>query len=336
MNTDIQTAAQALSSPKNIVIIPHKNPDGDAMGSTLGLMHYLAKKGHTALVITPNEYPEFLWWLPGNATVKNGKDIPQFAKDKIAEADIIFCLDFNVLNRIDQLEEPVKQSKALKFNIDHHEQPDVFDFSFHDVKASSTCQLVYQFIVALGDEALVDEAIATCLYTGIMTDTGSFRYPATTPTVHRIVANLIEAGANNNLIHRNIYDGTSESRTRLLGYCLTEKLVVLPDYATAYITLSKPELLRFNYQPGDTEGIVNFGLGIKGIKLAAIFMEKDGIVKVSLRSVGAIDVNLMARQYFNGGGHHNAAGGSNNVGIENAVELFLKAIEARKNEIIAA
>jgi phosphoesterase RecJ-like protein len=323
-----------LSSPKRIVIVCHKNPDGDAIGSSLGLYHYLTLKGHHAMVITPNEYPDFLDWLPGNETVKNAKDIPQFAKDRIAEAEIIFCLDFNTLSRIDQLAAPVEQSTAYKVLIDHHQQPQQFDFMWHRVEASSTCQLVFEFIEMLGDKALVNKDIASCLYTGIMTDTGSFRFPSTVAKVHRIIADLIDAGAENSAIHRNVFSAYTESRLKLLGYCISEKLTVIPEKATAYISLSKDELRKFGFVPGDTEGIVNYPLDIKGIKLSAIFIEREDGIKISFRSVGQFSVNQFSRANFGGGGHDNAAGGQSTLSLQQTVEKFVTLLDSYAQDII--
>lgn len=333
-NVDITEIQHLLSTPKRIVITTHKNPDGDAMGSSLGLYNFLIQLGHTVLVITPNEYPEFLQWLPGNDSVKVGKDIPQFAKDKIAEAEIIFCLDFNTLSRIDQLAKPVGEAKGYKVLIDHHQQPDAFDTMFHAVEASSTCQLVYEFIEALGKVDLVNKAVATCLYTGIMTDTGSFKFPSTTANVHRIIGALIAAGAENSVIHRNIYSAASADRLKLLGYCLSEKMVVLPEKASAYITLNQEELKRFNFKAGDTEGIVNYPLDIKGINFSAIFIEKEDGIKISFRSVGKFSVNQFSRKHFGGGGHDNAAGGLSSLTIQQTIEKFVTLLDEYESDII--
>lgn len=334
MYADITEIKELLSTPKRIVITTHKNPDGDAMGSSLGLYNFLIQLGHTTTVVTPNEYPDFLSWLPGNANVKVAKDIPEFCKDRIAEADIIFCLDFNTLSRIDQLAKPVGDAKGYKVLIDHHQQPDAFNTMFHAVEASSTCQLVYEFIEALGKAELVNADVATCLYTGIMTDTGSFKFPSTTANVHRIIGALIAAGANNSAIHRNVYSAYTADRLKLLGYCLSEKMVVLPEKATAYISLTKEELKRFNFRAGDTEGIVNFPLDIKGIKLSAIFIEKEDGVKISFRSVGSFSVNQFSRAHFGGGGHDNAAGGQSNLTLQQTVEKFVTLLSEYESAII--
>lgn len=325
---------EVLSTPKRIVITTHKNPDGDAMGSSLAMYNYLKLKGHNVMVITPNEYPEFLYWLPGNLDVKNAKQIPQFAKDHIAAAEVIFCLDFNHLSRIDQLAEPVGNATAYKILIDHHQQPDAFDFMFHNVQASSTCQLVFEFIDMLGDKALMNKDIATCLYTGIMTDTGSFKFPSTTAHVHRIIADLIDLGVENPVIHRNVFSAYTENRLKLLGFCISEKMTVFPDKATAYIALKNEELKKFSFQPGDTEGIVNYPLDIRGIKLAVIFIEREDGVKISFRSVGNFSVNQFSRKHFGGGGHDNAAGGQSALSLQQTVEKFVTLLDTYASEII--
>lgn len=313
-----------LSKPKQVVIVTHWSPDGDAMGSSLGLYNYLIQKKHKVTVITPNDYPSFLFWLPGNDKVINFSSTPKPAKTAVAKADIIFCLDFNSLKRIDALGDEVGKSKALKCIIDHHLQPDDFaDFMLHDIKACSTCELVYDFIDLMGDKKLINQKIANCLYTGIMTDTGSFRFPSTTAKTHRIVAELIEAGTENSEIHNRIYDGNTEDKLKLLGYCLAEKLTVFKEHGTAFFSLSTDELKRFNYKKGDTEGVVNYALSIEGIYFAAFFVERDGEIKTSFRSKGDFNVNLFARKYFNGGGHANAAGGMSELSLDETIIKFV-------------
>ena len=265
-----------LSSSSKIVITTHHRPDGDAMGSSLGFFNYLRKKKYTVQVITPSEYPDFLNWLPGNKSVINYEASKSESESIIENADLIFCLDFNWINRVETMEEPLNKSKAKKILIDHHLDPEkAFDIIFSYSDACSTCELIYDFIVAMEDVNLIDKNIAECLYCGIMTDTNSFRFSSMKARTHRIIANLIEAGAENYKIHERVYDNSNESRTRLLGYALLEKLVVMKEYNTAYIFLSEKELDHFNFKSGDTEGIVNYALGIEGIRLAAFFSESD-------------------------------------------------------------
>ncbi len=312
-----------LNKPKNIVIVTHWSPDGDAMGSSLGLYNYLIQLKHKVSVITPNDYPAFLNWLPGNNKVIDFSKQPKPAQTLVAKADIIFCLDFNSLKRIDKLGDEVGKSKGVKFMIDHHLQPESFaKYMLHSIKACSTCELVFELIQLMGHKKLLNKNIANCLYTGIMTDTGSFRFPSTTAKTHKIIAALIEAGAENAEIHNRIYDGNTEGKIKLLGFSLSEKLKVLKEYKTAYFSLTADELERYNYQKGDTEGVVNYALSIDGIRFAAFFVETDGIIKTSFRSQGSFDVNVFARKHFSGGGHANAAGGMSELSMEKTLEKF--------------
>ncbi|MES2593200.1 MAG: DHH family phosphoesterase [Bacteroidota bacterium] len=323
-----------LSTPKNIVIVTHWSPDGDAMGSSLGLYNYLIQKKHKVTVIAPNEYPSFLFWLPGNKKVVDFTADPKVAKAAVAKANIVFCLDFNSLKRINALGDEVGKSKALKFIIDHHLQPDDFaDYMLHDVKACSTCELIYDFIELLEDKKCLNKDIANCLYTGIMTDTGSFRFPSTTSKTHRIIAELIECGAENAAIHGKIYDDNTEDKLRLLGYCLSEKLTVFKEYHTAFFNLRGDELRRYNYRKGDTEGLVNYALSIEGICFAAFFVERNGIVKTSFRSKGSFNVNVFARKHFNGGGHANAAGGMSELTLDESIIKFVSLLAENKEEL---
>ncbi len=319
----IKEVKALLSKPKNIVIVTHWSPDGDAMGSSLGLYNYLIQLKHKVNVITPNDYPSFLFWLPGNKKVTDFSKNPKSAKTLVAKADIIFCLDFNSLKRIDKLGDEVGKSSAVKFMIDHHLQPEDFaKYMLHSIKACSTCELVFDFIQLMGHKKMLNKDIANCLYTGIMTDTGSFRFPSTTAHTHRIIASLIEAGAENGEIHNRIYDGSTESRIKLLGFSLSEKLKVFKEYKAAYFSLTEEELERYQYQKGDTEGVVNYALSIDGIRFAAFFVERDGIIKCSFRSQGSFDVNVFARKHFSGGGHANAAGGMSELSMDKTLQKF--------------
>lgn len=322
---DIKKIKQLLSTKKKIVIVSHKNPDGDAIGSTLGLYHYLIKGNHKVNVITPNDYPSFLKWIPGENTILKHDSQTKLCNTLINEADIVFTLDFNAFHRTGNMETVLTESKAIKIMIDHHQAPDDYaTYIFSDVSMSSTCEMVYHFIDKLGDSHLIDAEIATCLYVGIMTDTGSFRFPSTTSKTHQIIAHLIEKGANNSEIHNNVFDTNSYKSLQLLGCALTN-LKVIPELRTAYITLSQEELNKYDYKKGDTEGIVNYGLSLENIVLAAIFIEdkQEGIIKLSLRSIGNFSVNEMARMHFDGGGHINAAGGKSNLSLKDTVEKFI-------------
>ncbi|WP_340155648.1 bifunctional oligoribonuclease/PAP phosphatase NrnA [uncultured Winogradskyella sp.] len=325
-----------LSAPKHIVIVPHRNPDGDAMGSTLGLYHYLKLYNHEVTVIAPNDYPDFLKWLPGDDTVLKFETQQEESNALIEKADLIFTLDFNAFHRAGhQMAEVLEQSKATKLMIDHHQQPDDYaKYMYSDVTMSSTCEMVYNFIEMLGDKEKVNATIATCLYVGIMTDTGSFRFPATTARTHQVIGNLIEKGAENSQIHNNIYDTNSYSRLQLLGRAM-QNLKVIPELRTAYITLSQAELDEFNFKKGDTEGFVNYALSLKGIIFAAMFTEskQDQIIKISLRSKGEFSVNELSRAHFHGGGHTNAAGGRSDDDMESTINNFISILPQYKNEL---
>jgi bifunctional oligoribonuclease and PAP phosphatase NrnA len=322
---NINDFREFLKTPQKAVILTHFKPDADALGSSLGLSHYLKKKGHSTTVITPSDYPEFITWMPGN------KDVFIFTKEKsekaatlIREAQVIFCLDFSSLHRINDLGEMVQQSSAKKVLIDHHLEPEKFaDFEQWDDTAASTAELVFKLIAELGDQALVDADIANCLYAGIMTDTGSFRHSNTSYEVLHIAAELVKHGANPYQVSKLIYDTNSIERLRLMGYVLSEKLQVLPEYRTAYIALTSDELKRFGSQTGDTEGLVNYGLSVKGIRLSVLISDRKDNIKLSLRSLGNFSVNDMARNHFSGGGHRNAAGGQTTLTLEQTVKKFL-------------
>lgn len=329
---DITRIKELLSQPRQIIITTHRNPDGDAMGSSLGLFHYLVQKGHNVTVVIPNEFPAFLKWLPGSESVMDYSVNVDKTVALVKEAEIIFCLDFNVLHRIEDLGKEVGEAKAFKITIDHHPQPEFFaDITFSDVKASSTCEMIVEFIHSSGDE--INGSSANCLYTGIMTDTGSFRYPSTTSKTHQRTADLINAGANNGRIHDLVYDNNSISRLKLLGYCLSEKMQIIEGYQTAVISLSQEELNRFNHQKGDSEGIVNYPLSIKGIRFSAFMVERDGEIKISFRSKGGFSVNEFSRKNFSGGGHFNAAGGSSKLSLEETVSKFIGTLAYYKDEL---
>lgn len=333
--TDYIQLKQLLSTPKNIVVVPHVNPDGDAMGSALGLYHYLKKLGHHTTVIAPNEYPDFLKWLPSDEQVVRYEFDIDKSNQAIREAELIFTLDFNSLHRVGQMQTALETAQSTFVLIDHHQQPDTYAaFTYSDVKMSSTCEMVYHFIANLGDLNTLDKTIATCLYTGIMTDTGSFRFPSCTAVTHKVVAHLMECGANHAQIHNNIYDTNSPDKLQLLG-CALKNLVVLSEYRTAYITLSSEELEKHHFKKGDTEGFVNYGLSIEGIVMAVIFIENihEGIVKLSLRSKGSFSVNDFSRNHFNGGGHINAAGGKSNLSLNETVDKFISILPRYKNAL---
>ena len=333
-DNDIKGIKTLLAVPKNIVIVPHKNPDGDAMGASLALYHYLRPYQHNVCVVVPNDYPDFLKWLPGQETVIAFDMHPTQARQKIKDAMVIFTVDFNALGRVEELKPALEASEAVFIMIDHHEDPETYaDYMYSEPEMGSTCEMIYNFICFLGHEDTINTTIATCIYTGIMTDSGSFRFPSTTSSTHRITADLIERGVQNADIHNAVFDTNSPDRIHLMG-CALKNLVIMKPH-TAYITLSREELEKYKYKKGDTEGFVNFGLSVKGIKLAAIFIEKPGEphIRISLRSKGDFPVNEMAKLYFNGGGHRNAAGGKSDLPLQETVAKFRDIVARYKDQL---
>ena len=321
---EILAIQNLLATPKKIAIIPHRSPDGDAMGSTLALYHFLLKLKHQPIVISPNDFPNFLAWLPSAETVLIYENDKENCTKILNEAELVFTLDFNALHRTGEMEQVLNKLSVPMIMIDHHQKPDTYaTITYSDTAIGSTCEMVYNLISFLDKKALIDKTIATCLYTGITTDSGSFRFPSTTSTTHRIVAELIDLGIDNSEIHNLLFDDNSSNRLQLLGRAL-QNIKVFPEFKTSYITLSQKELDEFHYQKGDTEGIVNYGLTIKGIHFAAIFIEhkEENIIKISFRSQGTFDVNQFARENFNGGGHINAAGGKSYESMKATTNKF--------------
>ena len=336
MNSEeILILKQALSNKSNIVIVGHKNPDGDAIGSCLGLANFLKQLEHQVTVVMPNDFPEFLKWIPETQIIINYDQHRDNVKNCLSEANLVFTLDFNALNRTGDLAPELMATNADFILIDHHQEPDDYALvTYSDVGMSSTSEMVYHFIEFMGGLNLLNKEIATQLYVGIMTDTGSFRFPATTAATHRIIAHLIEAGAPNSIIHQNVYDTNSPDRLKLLGVALNN-MVMLPEYKTAYITMSQEELNNNNFKKGDTEGFVNYALSMKGVIFAMIFIEnkKEKIIKISLRSKGSFSVNDFSRKYFNGGGHTNAAGVKSSKTLSKTVEEFISILPGYKKEL---
>lgn len=312
-----------LTQESKIVILTHYNPDGDAIGSSLGLKHYLKAKGIHAEVIVPNDFPKFLKWMPESKKVIIAEYKRKLASDMIAGADVIFCLDFNSPSRIGLLGDWLVKAQGKKILIDHHQQPEQFDFVYSDTVIPATSQMIYHFIEAMEDEKLVNQDMAECLYTGIMTDTGGFRFRSTSATTHRIIANLIENGADPAMITSNTWDTNTVSRLHLLALVLG-RIEVVNDGTVAVLSLTRNELKELGFQKGDTEGFVNYGLSIGGVKMSAFFMEDlyEDFVKISFRSKDDVDVNQFSRKYFNGGGHINAAGGKSLESLSGTIETF--------------
>ena len=333
---DFQNIKQLLSEPKKIVIVTHRNPDGDAYGSSLALYHYLLKLNQQVTVVSPNDCPDFLKWLPSQDEIVIYEKEEDKGINILEAADIVFTLDFNAFHRTGvKMQKTLEKINPIFIMIDHHQQPDDFaKFTYVDSEVCSTCQMVYQFIEKFEQLNFIDKDIATCLYTGILTDTGSFRFPSTTSLTHRIVADLLEKGADNSSIYNQIHDVNTYDRLQLLGRSL-KNLKVENKYYAAYITLSQSELIRFNFKKGDTEGFVNYALSLKNVIFAAIFIEdrQQKIIKISFRSVGDFSVNDFARNHFNGGGHTNAAGGRSDESLNNTVTNFLNILPFYQKEL---
>jgi bifunctional oligoribonuclease and PAP phosphatase NrnA len=333
---NIEALKTILSSPRRIVITTHQRPDADALGSSLGLAGYLKQIGHDVQVVTPTEYPDFLWWMPGNSEVLACTEkTKEQARQKINQAEVIFCLDFSDLSRVAPLSEWIAASKAVKVLIDHHIGYNGFaDFALWRPQASAAAELIHEFIRQMGHKHLIDVSIGECLYAGIMTDTGSFKFSSTSSTVHRIVADLIDLGVNTALVQHLIYDNNTVDRMRFLGFSLLQKLIVLPEFKTAYFVLTDEELRKFNYKSGDTEGVVNYALSIRGVHMAAIIIERQEEIRLSFRSFGNFPVNEFAAKHFHGGGHKNAAGGKMDSKLQETVDKFLSLLPEYKQALI--
>ncbi|MCD6201423.1 MAG: bifunctional oligoribonuclease/PAP phosphatase NrnA [Bacteroidales bacterium] len=332
---DISTLARHIEQAHRIVIFSHVNPDGDSVGSCLGMYLHLWGKGKAAQVIIPNYVPDFLKWLPGADRIMIGKENPADTIRTITEADLIFYLDFNDIDRLEQLAEyPQKNRKAFHVVIDHHPGPNIkADLIFSDTTASSTAEIVLRVLQNLDPGKQADQPLATVLYAGIMTDTGCFRYNAAHPDTWEAVSYLMKSGIDNDDIYSRIYDNYSEHRMRLMGYALDKKMVILPEQHTGYIWLTKEELKAYRYVIGDTEGFVNLPLSVRGIRFSALFIELNNKIKISFRSKGSFAVNRFSSAYFNGGGHLNAAGGECYESMEDTLVRFKKLVRNFSDEI---
>ena len=332
--SEIDKIKRLLSDKRKIVIIPHKNPDGDAIGSSTALKYYLDNFNHNVDIISPNQFPEFLKWMDPNNIIKIFDENEKYSQ-KIIDAELIFTLDFNNLVRISGMKEYVEKSNAKIIMIDHHEEPSNYaDFMYSEPKMSSTCEMIYHFIEKMGDVDKIDKNISRSLYAGIMTDTGSFKFPSTTELTHLVISNLLKTGISHSDIHNHIYDNNKFERVQLLSFALS-KIKIIENLNTCYISLSQKELNKFNYEKGDTEGIVNYGLSIKNIKFAVIFMENsnDNVIRISLRSRGDFDVNQFSKNIFGGGGHKNAAGAISKKSLDNTINYFLDSLKNYKESL---
>ena len=334
-SSTIHQTEKILEKVKKITIITHFNPDGDAIGSSLALYHYLLEKEFDVSVIIPNRAPQFLHWLPGYNKIHVFDEATDSSKSLINDSELIFFLDFNVINRTKEMEKFLKNLPTRKILIDHHPDPENFaDIIISSTEVSSTSELLYEFLTSfkVGSEINVD--IAECLYTGVMTDTGSFSYNSSSPDTYFIVSKLIEQGIDKDKIFWKVYDNYSIDRMRLLGYCLNQKLKVFPEYAAAYISITRAELDKYNYEPGDSEGFVNYPLSIKGIVFSVIFIEHEEHIKISFRSKGEFYANHFAMKHFNGGGHRNAAGGYSDKSLEETLNKFEKELQIYKEDLL--
>lgn len=323
------------SEKKNVIITFHQKPDADAMGSGLGLYHFLVQFGHEVTVISPTNWADFLNWMPGAREVFDFETQGDKAIPALKEAEWVFCLDFNILDRTKRLEPLLLKSEATKILIDHHQQPSEkdFDFGASDTNKSSTAEMVYDFIVESGHADKINSEIAECLYAGVMTDTGSFRFTSASSSVHRMIAGLKDRGLQHSIIHENLFDNFLETRFRFFGNILLNRMEIFYEYNTALIAIPQQDLIKYHVKTGDTEGLVNFPLSIKGIKLAAVIIDRGDERKSSFRSKGGFDVNTFARKYFNGGGHFNAAGGKNSESLEEVRKQFLEAMKENKEQL---
>ena len=333
--SSVQSFAELAGKSRQAAIITHYDADGDAIGSSLALYHYLKYKGvKAARVFTPNPYPAFLHWLPGHDDLQLYEDSQMQVREFIAGADLVCYVDFNTLRRLKSMQElfPAKNAKSIL--IDHHPGPDIIcDLSFSDTKPSSTAELLFYLICAAGDARLVDLKIASNLFTGIMTDTGCFSFNSSQPATWQAVAYLLSLPVDKDGIFSRIYENYTENRMRLMGYCLNEKMKIVPEYKTAYISLKQEELEQFGFLPGDSEGFVNLPFSIGGIRITALFMERKDHIKISFRSKGNIGINRIAREHFSGGGHQNAAGGESLLGMEETISKFISLLTMYEKEL---
>ncbi len=326
--------SQLIRVPQNVAILSHRNPDGDAIGSSLAMQHYLAQYGHTTHVIFPSEFPVEFEALPGAEEVLIWDIHTEECKHVLAKKNLFIFLDFNAYNRIDRLGDYVKDLPGARIMIDHHLYPDpIADFIFSDTAASSTCEMVYQFIVGMGDHMKITPMVGKCIYTGLVTDTGSFRY-ATNPNVYRIAADLVERGTDDTAVQDMIFNSQTEKNLRLLGHCLSNRMEFYPEFRTALIWLSKKDYEQFNIQRGDTEGIVNYLLSVRDVKLAAFIHNQPTVVKLSLRSKGDLDVQEICKKHFNGGGHKNASGAYSHESLKATIDKFKNLLPEYKEQLL--
>ena len=321
--------------PKKVVITMHQKPDADAMGSSLALYHFLKQLGHSATVISPTNWADWLKWMPGCNSVIDFEYSKEKAGTVLNEAEWLFCLDFNTLLRTRNMADKLAKLSCVKILIDHHQQPAIesFTYGISDTGKSSTCEMIYDFINASGYADKINNDIAECLYAGVMTDTGSFRFPSASANVHTMVADLKKRGLQHSQIHENLFDNFLENRLRFTGHVLQNRMDVFYEHNTAMISVPWKDLVKYEIKTGDTEGLVNFPFSIKGIKLAALIIDREEEIRCSFRSKGNFDVNTFARKYFEGGGHFNAAGGRSKDSLEKTIQRFLEAVKENSSQL---
>ena len=331
----IEAIYPLLDQPRKVVIIMHQKPDADAMGSSLGLFHFLKRLGHEPVVISPTNWADWLKWMPGCGGVIDYEYSTDKAVAVLDQAQWVFCLDFNTLARTRHMAARLRKVSATKILIDHHQQPEAeyFDYGVSNTEKSSTCEMVYDFIVGSGHAGLIDIDIAACLYAGVMSDTGSFRFPGASAAVHRMVAALKDTGLNHTQIHENLFDNFLENRLRFTGFVLQNRMEIFYEFNAALIAIPWKDLVRYEIKTGDTEGLVNYPLSIQGIRMAALIIDRDEEVKCSFRSKGDFDVNVFARKYFEGGGHVNAAGGRSSETLDLTVQRFIHALKENSSQL---
>jgi phosphoesterase RecJ-like protein len=331
----IEGTYHLINKPAKIVITMHQKPDADAMGSSLGLYHFLKEFGHTITVISPTNWADWLKWMPGCENVIDYEYSTEKSISILKSADILFCLDYNTFSRTRKMEQKLKEIDCIKILIDHHQEPAsaFFDYGVSDTSKSSTCEMVYDFILGSGNKKKITTEIAECLYAGVMSDTGSFRFPSATGDVFRMVAELKSTNFDHTMIHENLFDNFLENRLRFIGHVLQERMQIYYEFNTAMISVPWKDLVKFDIKTGDTEGLVNYPLSIKGIKLAALIIDRDEEIRCSFRSKGNFDVNTFARKYFEGGGHFNAAGGRSKETLEHAVQQFISAMKENESQL---
>jgi bifunctional oligoribonuclease and PAP phosphatase NrnA len=329
----IQDIFPLLAQPKRVVITTHQKPDADAMGSSLGLKHFLEQFGHSVTVISPTNWAGWVNWMPGVKEVVDYEMDRSKAQTILDNAEWLFCLDFNIFHRTKNLAEPLRKMQCTKVLIDHHQEPDTasFNYGISNTAKSSTCEMIYDFIVDSGHGDKINIEIAECLYAGVVGDTGSFRFPSAHAGVHTLVADLKTKGLQHGKVHENLFDNFLENRLRFTGHVLLNRMEVFYEYNTALIAIPKSDLLKYHIKTGDTEGLVNFPQSIQGIKLVALVIDRDEERKWSFRSKGDFDCNTFARKYFEGGGHYNASGGRSSDSLEKTVERFKEAIKENEN-----